>query len=183
MENPDRVFPFPPFPCHKILLFQICFTVDFHRYTFPLTPKIPMIKNAVIAQIEQMLDSNLSLRKIAARLGVSHTTVSRVASRKRNQVDLSDQIDEAQGPIVRCPKCGGRTRLPCAYCQITKSKRVIKITPSDLQPAEEFQVELVGEHRRRYEKIRAWRAAQPNPYFTDIPDNWPWRTNEPIVVK
>lgn len=183
MAASDRVCPSCLFPCHKILLFQIRFMVVLRRCKSPSHREYSMISNSVIAQIERLLDSNLSQRKIAETLGVSNTTVSRVASRKRSQIDLSDQIDKAQGPLVRCPKCGGRTRMPCAYCQITEIERTVKIYPADLQPAEEFRVELVGEQRRRYEKIRAWRVAQPNPHFTDIPDNWPWRSIEPIAAK
>lgn len=138
-----------------------------------------MIDNAIIAEIERLLTTGISQRKIAERIGVSNTTVSRVASRQRQRVDRSDRIDEAEGPLVRCPKCGGRTRLPCAYCQIVETLQSVKrsAAKSDLSTAEGYfcQIELVGEQRRRYEKIRAWRSAQPNPHFIDIPENWPWR--------
>jgi hypothetical protein len=31
---------------------------------------------------------------------------------------------------------------------------------------------LLEEHRRRYERIRAWREAQSDPHFTEVPAEW-----------
>jgi hypothetical protein len=31
---------------------------------------------------------------------------------------------------------------------------------------------LLDEHRRRYERIKAWREAQSDPYFTDVTPQW-----------
>jgi hypothetical protein len=32
--------------------------------------------------------------------------------------------------------------------------------------------QLLPEHQARYEKVKAWREAQDNPYFTEVPDEW-----------
>jgi len=31
---------------------------------------------------------------------------------------------------------------------------------------------LLEEHRQRYERIKAWREAQCDPYFTEVPAGW-----------
>jgi hypothetical protein len=31
---------------------------------------------------------------------------------------------------------------------------------------------LLDEHRRRYERIKAWREAQSNPHFTEVTSLW-----------
>ena len=31
---------------------------------------------------------------------------------------------------------------------------------------------LLDEHRQRYERIRAWRESQSDPYFTEVSPEW-----------
>ena len=31
---------------------------------------------------------------------------------------------------------------------------------------------LLEEHQKRYERIKAWREAQCDPYFTEVPAEW-----------
>lgn len=31
---------------------------------------------------------------------------------------------------------------------------------------------LLDEHRQRYERIKAWREAQSDPYFTEVTPQW-----------
>jgi len=31
---------------------------------------------------------------------------------------------------------------------------------------------LLDEHRQRYERIKAWREAQSDPHFTEVPNHW-----------
>lgn len=31
---------------------------------------------------------------------------------------------------------------------------------------------LLDEHRRRYERIKAWRESQSDPYFTEVTPQW-----------
>lgn len=115
------------------------------------------------------------------------------AKRKAFTDPADREIDEPSGPLQHCPKCGGRTRMPCVYCRIVeliekyppkKSPRIGKSKhgdrPTSSDETNEIRIELNEKHRRRYEQIRAWRSAQPNPHFTDIPENWPWRNNEPL---
>lgn len=144
-----------------------------------------MIENSVILKIQELLSTGkYSQREIGRRLGVSNTTVSHVFQAKRKTyTDASEyRVEEPEGPVVRCPVCGGKTRLPCVYCRVTELLKAYPKTPARAEQksgAAEFRIELAGEHLARYEKIRDWRARQPNPHFIDIPDDWPWRNISP----
>ena len=147
-----------------------------------------MIENNVIRQIQELLsDGSISQREIGRRLGISNTTVSRVfqAKRKTYREPSENVIEEPEGPVVRCPTCGGRTQMPCVYCRVVelvqdaprsagRAPILSKIPPKNAR-SPEFTIELVGEHLARYREIHDWRARQPNPHFIDIPDDWPWR--------
>jgi len=38
--------------------------------------------------------------------------------------------------------------------------------------AEPLELHLLDAHRRRYERIKAWREAQSDPYFTAVTPQW-----------
>jgi hypothetical protein len=35
-----------------------------------------------------------------------------------------------------------------------------------------LELHLLAEHQERYERIKAWREAQCDPYFTEVPTGW-----------
>jgi len=35
-----------------------------------------------------------------------------------------------------------------------------------------LDLQLMDEHRKRYERIKAWREMQSDPYFTEVPTQW-----------
>jgi len=35
-----------------------------------------------------------------------------------------------------------------------------------------LDLHLLDEHQRRYERIKAWREAQRDPYFAEVPVGW-----------
>jgi predicted proteasome-type protease len=38
--------------------------------------------------------------------------------------------------------------------------------------SEPLELHLLDEHHRRYERIKAWREAQDDPYFTAVTPQW-----------
>lgn len=139
-----------------------------------------MLDNGIINKARELLaEGRLSQRKIAKILGISNTMVSLIHHQKRKPFSeaAGNPIAEPDGPIMRCPVCGGKTRLPCVYCQIVdhlqKNGPAGPVAESDQK---ELTIELRGDHAKRYEKVRKWRSSQPNPFFTDIPEDWPWRS-------
>ncbi|MBQ7030660.1 MAG: hypothetical protein IJO06_02170 [Thermoguttaceae bacterium] len=126
-----------------------------------------------------------SCRSIAREFGVSHTLALKIR-RYRGRVRVADapEIDAPDGDFQRCPRCGGKTRLPCVYCAVRDS---LAETPPAENPADqddergpaflgdEFALDLTPEEFERYQEVRAWRERRPNPRFDVIPDDWPWR--------
>lgn len=35
-----------------------------------------------------------------------------------------------------------------------------------------LDLHLLDEHRKRYERIKAWRESQSDPYFAEVPNGW-----------
>jgi len=46
------------------------------------------------------------------------------------------------------------------------------MTPLFSESADPLAFHFLAEHQRRYERIKAWRAAQRNPYFTEVTPQW-----------
>jgi len=40
------------------------------------------------------------------------------------------------------------------------------------QVSDPLDLHLLDEHRERYERVKAWREAQRDPYFTEVPTGW-----------
>ncbi|MBQ2790208.1 MAG: hypothetical protein IJE97_11275 [Thermoguttaceae bacterium] len=126
-----------------------------------------------------------SCRSIAREFGVSHTLALKIR-RFQGRVRVADapEIDEPLGDFQRCPRCGGKTRLPCVYCAV-RDALAQKTQPQNNDafvdergPAflgDEFALDLTPEEYERYQEVRAWRERRPNPRFEVIPDDWPWR--------
>lgn len=137
-----------------------------------------MIETRRILHVWYLLNENkYSQRKIAALAGVSRGTVQNIAAGKPLFRDTQEFEIQPQGDFIRCPQCGGKTRMPCTYCAISKVLESYPCTVSWNLPANGgfIDIELKGVELRRYKKIRKWRESQRDPNFSDIPDNWPWR--------
>lgn len=96
-----------------------------------------MLSQRTIAEISRLLtDTQLSHRKIAARLGVSRGSVDLIANKRRGLHGCcEDEPAEQLAPAVRCPTCGGRVYLPCVACQVRGYRRrsQIDFRPPGLQ--------------------------------------------------
>jgi hypothetical protein len=38
--------------------------------------------------------------------------------------------------------------------------------------SDSLSLQLLDEHRKRYERIKVWREAQSDPYFTEVSSQW-----------
>lgn len=124
-----------------------------------------------------LLKEKYSQREIARLTGVSRGTVKKVATGEF-MLHVIDEIKiNPEGEFVRCPQCGGKTRMPCTYCAIVRvlelhSRDTSRVSSSD----EKFEeIQLKGLHLKRYLQVREWREKQYDPDFTCIPEDWPWR--------
>ncbi|MBR5242826.1 MAG: hypothetical protein IKW13_01195 [Thermoguttaceae bacterium] len=133
---------------------------------------------------EALKNRERSCRSIAREFGVSHTLALKIR-RYQGRVRVADvpEIDAPVGDFQRCPRCGGKTRLPCVYCAVNdalrkKPRMENRDAVDDRGPAflgDEFALDLTPEEFERYQEVRAWREGRPNPRFETIPDDWPWR--------
>lgn len=134
---------------------------------------------------EALKNRERSCRSVAREFGVSHTVALKIR-RYRGRVRVVDvpEIDAPLGDFQRCPRCGGKTRLPCVYCAVRDAlAEKPRADARDEAPDErgqaflddEFAPDLTPEEFARYQEVRAWRERRPNPRFETIPDDWPWR--------
>ena len=118
-----------------------------------------MLSNEVVRQVQECLDTTtLSHRAIARRVGVSRGTVQAIESGKRRIRDESPPKPEEtavvfSGPAVRCPGCGRKVHLPCMACRVASMPPCTTFATSE----GETSLDLQGDHRRRYERIRRGR--------------------------
>jgi len=83
-----------------------------------------MIAPGTVTQIRRLLEEGtLSHRKIAERAGVSRGTVHAIASGKRpdyapRRRNEREHFVPPDGPLRRCPTCGGLVQMPCLLCQL-----------------------------------------------------------------
>ena len=122
-----------------------------------------MLASSMVKEIRRLLaEGNFSQRKIARLTGVSRGTIGAIASGKRPDYELrprtDDEFERPAGPPRRCPTCGGMVYMPCRLCtlrrQLATKKKNRRMDP---RPEGLLGLELRDEHRRRYEKVRAWR--------------------------
>lgn len=80
-----------------------------------------MVPQAKIDEVRRLLAEGKKHREVARLADVSRGTVAGVASgKRRDYCNLPHVGEEATGPIVRCPGCGGRIFAPCILCRIRK---------------------------------------------------------------
>lgn len=91
-----------------------------------------MLAPELVDLIRQMLaEDEISQREMARRLGISRTTIYRIANNRHapqngKRPGASGEPrdpDERRTPRVigkgdRCPTCGARVRLPCRACRV-----------------------------------------------------------------
>jgi len=118
-----------------------------------------MLSPGVVEEIRRLLAAGQwSLRKIARELGVSRGTVSAIAHGKRQEplprAPDDDLLFAPIGPLRRCPGCGGLVHLPCLLCRVRQWQAAANRKRVN-RPEGLLQLELVGEHQARYERVRA----------------------------
>ncbi|MGD9126612.1 MAG: hypothetical protein PVH19_04465 [Planctomycetia bacterium] len=129
-----------------------------------------MIAQNLVEEVRRLLDTGkYSQREIARRTQVSRGTVSAIASGKRtNRVPVPKvQPWELEGPIKRCPTCGGLVHTPCRLCEtrreIAADKNAFKENNDpfpEITKKGSWDLELEGEDRDRYEEVRRRRILQ-----------------------
>jgi hypothetical protein len=83
-----------------------------------------VINPARVQLVEQLLSEKKFSQRVIARLaGVSRGSVGAIAAGRRpdygNDNPAPDNDHWApSGPIVRCPRCGGRVFAPCRLCHV-----------------------------------------------------------------
>jgi hypothetical protein len=122
-----------------------------------------MLDPALVETIRRMLAAGKwSMRKVARMTGVSRGTILAIAHGKRRDrprrlAEESDPGFQPSGPLRRCPGCGGLVQMPCRLCRVRAwraAKRPRRLAP---RPEEPLRLDLLGEHRLRYEAVRARR--------------------------
>jgi transcriptional regulator with XRE-family HTH domain len=114
-----------------------------------------MIALAKVKETERLLaTTELSQRKIAARVGISRATVAAIASGKHRDYEarLIARMEESQplGPLARCAGCGGMVYMPCRLCTIRALKnRERQMLRAGRRAARELAVRRLLEAVRR----------------------------------
>jgi len=80
-----------------------------------------MLTPALVAEIRHLLhNEGLSQRSVARQTGVSRGTVHAIAQGKRPERPLRrpapEDLPRPEGPLQRCPGCGGMVYMPCLLC-------------------------------------------------------------------
>jgi len=133
-----------------------------------------MLTQDQVDEVKRLLATNkYSQRNIAAMTGISRGTVAAIANETRHIYQRGPNPDqwEPEGPIKRCPRCGGRTRLPCRLCRVRDevAKRGRVDWGTFRQPTQ-FELQLRPQHDRRYQKIRRWRELKRRPFNPEFDD-------------
>ena len=123
-----------------------------------------MLDQGLVDEIRRLLAAGQwSMRKIARELRVSRGTVGAIAHGRRPDRlprPADDDLLLPRGPLRRCPGCGGMVYLPCLLCRVRRRLRSARGRKRIDRPEGILQLELVGEHRARYERVRARRLRE-----------------------
>lgn len=128
-----------------------------------------MIAPNVVKEVRRLLaEGKLSQRAIAKATRVSRGTVGAIASGSRPDYDRLQRprADEdslrPEGPLRRCPGCGGMVYLPCRACRVqeTRDRRPGRFLSRWAALLEEpLGFDFRDEHRVRYEEVHARKMA------------------------
>lgn len=139
-----------------------------------------MLDQKLVEKAEELLASGISIRKVAKQLGISRGSIGAIKNGTRRIYPTPEPlVAEPGGSYVRCPVCGAKTRLPCVTCAV----RALALIPAWAEACGPIEIELSGRHYERYLEVREWREKSPNPHYTDIPEDWPWREKLKTVNK
>jgi len=129
-----------------------------------------MIAPELVKRVERLLaEGNLSQRKIAKLTGVSRGSVGAIAAGRRPDYEglrrrrQEQELPERTGPPERCPGCGAMVLMPCLACGLKQETGRARRPPSGRwsgRPDGPLELGLRGEHRARYEGVRARREAE-----------------------
>lgn len=169
-------------PFHRrsvVILFTIFDVLEKQRIR-----RFCMIGKEKILEVIRLLESRkISMRQIAQKMELSRGSVSNIAKKiDLLKLKIAESLDfHREGPLRRCPRCGGMTQVPCTYCELKKiigngSSKVDWCWDSQKYPP--LQIELHGAHLKRYLEVKKWRDRQQDPNFFNIPEDWPWRSQK-----
>ncbi len=121
-----------------------------------------MLDPGFVEEIRRLLAAGRwSMRRIARELRVSRGTVHAIAHGRRRErrppPTEDDPAVEPSGPLVRCPGCGGLVVAPCRLCRVRRKHSGSCRGKLAGVPEGPLELDLAGEHRARYERIRARR--------------------------
>lgn len=114
-----------------------------------------MLSEQKFLEIQELLDSGLSRRNIAAIVGVTRKTVGSIANGKhtlQNKPEKGTGSDYVKTEPVRCPKCGALIVLsPCPACFVQARSQAVSVCSSG---SVSLGVDLHGDEKRRYLEVR-----------------------------
>lgn len=124
-----------------------------------------MLDQGLVDEIRRLLAAGQwSMRKVARELRVSRGTVGAIAHGRRldrlPRTADDDLLLMPLGPLRRCPGCGGMVHLPCLLCRVRRRLGCSRGRKWIDRPEGILQLELAGEHRARYERVRARRLRE-----------------------
>ncbi len=128
-----------------------------------------MLDPVLVDTIRRLLaERKWSMRKIARTTGVSRGTVGAIAHGKRRDRDARSREDDGlgqppSGPLRRCAGCGGLVQMPCRLCRVRARTASPRWKRPPARREEPLRLELAGEHRLRYEEVRARRLREGPP--------------------
>jgi hypothetical protein len=127
-----------------------------------------LIAASLIRRAEVLLRENrMSRRRIALELGISRTTVGKVASgvltsaaRQHYEDTISSRPRQStQVEPFRCPRCGGTSKVfPCQKCFVETVKEAgLKPLRARGDGRVTVGLDLKPAHFVRYQEVRRWR--------------------------
>ena len=126
-----------------------------------------MIAQNLVDEVRRLLTTGkYSQRQIARQTGVGRGTVNAIACGKRKDKTPEKETEAwgpFDGPIQRCPTCGGLVHMPCRLCEtrqlMTTKRRLLPELPQKII----LGMQLKEEHLQRYEAIHRQRLLRGEP--------------------
>jgi len=127
-----------------------------------------MLRIDQVATVRRLLAAHHSQRAVHRLTGIARGSIARIAAGCRcdrfqpTGPEASTFPFAPSGPVARCAACGHRVQSPCLICRARRWSRLAAARSCDLAATEAaagplLGSELRGEHRARYEAIRARR--------------------------
>lgn len=122
-----------------------------------------MLKDSKAQRVRELLGV-ISQRKIARKLGIGRSSVSRIARGKwrpkRRERDASWPLEDEDAIKERCPKCHAMVIPPCVRCAIEAIPKDRRRARPDPAADKNFIVELRGRDNERYCALNAKRFVE-----------------------